>query len=177
MQSVEILGWALRARAQWINAPCIEVLIDGKRILDGNLNAITNSMLEVGLVHCRALLEFLGLGAKQQSLIEISGRRSGDIGIEHFRNIDGPLPKVLPEIALRRYLGETHEAEQALAQVFWLTNKGIAHNTSQFCDDPTNSDLIQVASAGVRAPMISYFYTPLGRWPPNSIVTTRCAAE
>lgn len=46
-------------------------------------------------MHCRALLEFLGLcRANSGRLGLLKKRRGGDIGIEHFRNPNGFLPKV-----------------------------------------------------------------------------------
>ena len=65
--------------------------VDGKQIMEGNLNAFTNPAIEAGLVHCRALLEFLGLCNKNGTLCKIKKRRPSDVGIEHFKNADGPL--------------------------------------------------------------------------------------
>ena len=60
----------------------------GERIMEGNLNAFTNPAIEAGLVHSRALLEFLGLCDKNGTLCNIKKRRRGDVGIEHFKNAD-----------------------------------------------------------------------------------------
>lgn len=173
MQSVASLNWALGIRSQWDMAPPISVHIGGKLRLEGNLNAITNPMLEVGLVHCRALLEFLGLCDKAGSLSQIDKRRSSDVGIENFSNASGPLKKVTPEIAVSRYGGDQAEAEAALLKVFHLTNKGLAHSTTGMIDDPADADLIEIASRGVPSLVVSYFYTPLGLPRPDTRITTR----
>jgi hypothetical protein len=60
MQSVATLNWVLDLKSRWDEVPAIAVYIDGRLQIEGNLHAITNPMLEVGLVHCRALLEFPG---------------------------------------------------------------------------------------------------------------------
>jgi hypothetical protein len=68
----------------------------------------------VGLVHCRALLEFLGLAAnKNGRIVNIKGRRLSDIGIELFSNASGHLPMVNPDSVLSRYDGGKEEAEKA----------------------------------------------------------------
>lgn len=79
MQSVATLNWALRLRSEWDKAPSITVFVDGKLTLEGNLNAIINPILEVGLVHCRAMLEFLGLCDISGALGQIKKRRKGDL--------------------------------------------------------------------------------------------------
>jgi hypothetical protein len=65
MQAVNILNYALRLRSNWSDVPSMTRNIDGKLVMEGNLNAFTNPAIEAGLVHCRALLEFLGLCEKE----------------------------------------------------------------------------------------------------------------
>ena len=100
------------------------ICIGGKQVLEGNLNAFTNPAIEAGLVHCRALLEFLGLCERDGGLSNRKRRQSSDVGIEHFRNTDGPLKMVDPETALSRYDGGRDEAKKALLTVLHITNKG-----------------------------------------------------
>ena len=61
MRAVQTLNYALRLRSCWSEVPPMTICIGGKQVLEGNLNAFTNPAIEAGLVHCRALLEFLGL--------------------------------------------------------------------------------------------------------------------
>lgn len=173
MQCVATLNWALTTRSQWEAAPPICVHIDGKLTLEGNLNTITNPMLEVGLVHCRALLEFLGLGVSKGSLSQIEKRKATDVGVECFESAGIPLKKLSPEIAVSRYGGHPDEAERALLRVFRLTNKGLAHTTTEMIEDPADFDLIQIASRGVPSLMVSYFYTPMGQPCPDNRISTR----
>jgi hypothetical protein len=67
MQAVDTLILATRLATTWPRPPPLEIYVDGKLQVEGNLYAFTNPAIEVGLVHCRALLEFLGLGAKKRS--------------------------------------------------------------------------------------------------------------
>lgn len=173
MQSVTMLRWAFDLRSRWCEAPAIAVYIERKLTVEGSLDAITNPMLEVGLVHCRALLEFLGLCDIKGSLGQIKDRRKTDVGVEHFQNAAGPLKKVDPDVALSRYDGERAEAEKALVAVLHVTNKGIAHNTMDLIEGPGGARLVEIASRGVPALMVSYFYTPLGLQKPNPWITTR----
>lgn len=147
---------------------------DGKLVIEGNLNGFTNPAIEAGLVHCRALLEFLGLCMnKDARLGNIKTRRSSDIGIEHFRNSSGPLPKVTPDDAVRRYEGGRQQAEEALISVFQITNKGLAHFTTDLVENPELRSLVEIASRGVPSLVVSHLYTPLGLPPPNYKHPTR----
>jgi hypothetical protein len=177
MHSVALLKLALDLRTNWREAPPITLYVNGQLRMEGNLNAITNPMFEVGLVHCRALLEFLGLCDKNGSLSQIKKRRGSDVGIEYFRNANGPLKKVEPEIALSRYGGDRDEAEKALLAILHVTNKGLAHNTMDLIADPDGDRLIEIACRGVRSLMVSYFYTPLGLPEPDTKITSRPRSE
>lgn len=57
--------------------------------------------------------------------------------------------------------------------VLHVTNKGLAHNTLDLIESPEGAKLIEIASRGVPALMVSYFYTPLGLPKPDPKITTR----
>ena len=174
MQAVDTLILATRLATRWPHPPPLEIHVDGKLQVEGNLYAFTNPAIEVGLVHCRALLEFLGLTAnKSGRIVNIDGRRSSDIGIEHFSNASGHLSMVNPETALSRYGGGKEEAEKALLAVFQITNKGIAHVTEDIKDNPDHGRLIEIASLGVPSLVVSHLYTPLGLPSPDYKLTHR----
>ena len=173
MHAVDTLNLAMRLRTEWPHPPPLKIYVDGKLQVEGNLYTFSNPAIEAGLVHCRALLEFLGLAAKSGRIGNIDGRRSGDIGIEHFSNVSGHLSLINPEIALSRYPGGKEEAEKALLAVFQITNKGIAHVTEDMKDNPDDGRLIEIASRGVPSLVISYLYTPLGLHAPDYKITHR----
>ena len=97
MQAVDTLILATHLVARWPHPPPLEIHVNGKLQVEGNLYAFTNPAIEVGLVHCRALLEFLGLTAnKSGRIVTIERRRSSDVGIERFSNASGHLSMVNP---------------------------------------------------------------------------------
>lgn len=172
MHAAETLNYALRLRSSWEEAPSMTMHVDGKQIMEGNLNAFTNPAIEAGLVHCRALLEFLGLRERDGKLSN-RGRQSGDVGIENFQSANGPLKMVDPASALRLYGGDPREAEDALLTVFHITNKGLAHITEDLIAHPEQGKLIEIASRGVPTLVINYLYMPLGLSVPQYKISSR----
>jgi hypothetical protein len=167
MQAVEVLRYALRLRAKWPDeAPSLTFHVDGKLIMEGNLNAFTNPAIEAGLLHCRALLEFLGLCDRKGVLCNIEKRHKGDVGIEQFKDANGSLKMVDPAAVLTRYGGGRTEAEKALLSIFHLTNKGLAHTTSELNEHPEQAKLLAIAVDGIPKLVASYVYTPLQMEPP-----------
>jgi hypothetical protein len=177
MQAVETLNVALNLDARLGAAP-MTLYADGKLVVEGTLHAFTNPCIEAGIMHCRALLEFLGLCEKDGNLGNIKKRRSTDIGIEHFNASSGtPLKKVTPADAEGRYPGgPSGEAENALLAVFQVTNKGLAHITEDLNDSPEHARLIEIASRGIPVLMVGCFYKPMGLPAPNYKLTHRPGA-
>ena len=175
--AIETLNLALRLRGRWETAQPMRLFVNGKLTIEGNSNAFTNPAIEAGVIHCRAMLEFIGLAMnKTGALVGLANpRRPDDIGIENFSNKDGPLPRVTPTQATARYNGSAAEAEQALLSVFRIANKGLAHLTSSFLSSPDEARLLEVASRGVPALVISHLYTPLGLPAPVSQIVGRVA--
>jgi hypothetical protein len=105
MHAVSALNLALLLQTDANKPEPMEIYINGKLRIEGNLFAFTNPAIEAGLVHCRALLEFLGLPANQAGrIINIRRRRPSDIGIENFSSVQGlHIPMVSPDAALALY--------------------------------------------------------------------------
>ena len=59
MNAVDALNLATRYQGQWPDhpPPPLEIHIDGKLQVEGNLYTFTNPAIEIGLVHCRAIAE------------------------------------------------------------------------------------------------------------------------
>lgn len=165
MRAVAIGHLALQYTSAWEEVPAVQIYFDGKQVIEGKATAFTNSAIEAAIVHCRALLEFLGLAARSQTeLAERSARsKTDDQGIEHV----GGLNKVSVEAAVHSYPGPKHEAEGALAYVIYLANKGLAHTTSSFTKHDQGSQLLEIAFRGVPVLMVNNFYVPLGIQPPE----------
>lgn len=172
IQAVATLNLALKLQARLGAAP-MRLYAGDKQVIEGNLNGFTNPAIEAGLMHCRALLEFLGLCVRGEELNNIARRRRTDVGIEHFKTPTGPLKMMTPGDAVSRYPGPSDEAENALLAVFQVTNKGLAHVTEDLGENPESGALVEIASRGVPSLMVSYLYTPLGLPAPEYKLTRR----
>jgi hypothetical protein len=177
MQAVETLNLALNLNTRWGAAP-MTLYAGDKLVVEGTLHGFTNPCIEAGMMHCRALLEFLGLCDKDGRLGN-KKRRSTDIGIEDFNTSSGaPLKKVTPVDAAARYPdGPRGEAENALLAVFRVTNKGLAHVTEDLNASPEHTRLIEIASRGIPVLVVGCFYKPMGLPAPNYKLTHRPRAE
>jgi hypothetical protein len=172
MNAVAVGHMALRYSMSWAQPPAIQILFDGKQVVEGKATAFTNPAIEAAIVHSRALLEFLGLGLAKDSqtkLAERSDRRPTDYGVEQFI----PLQRVSVEKALRSYPGPAIEAEAALAYVVYLANKGLAHTASSFTKHDQGNQLLEIALRGVPVLVVNSFYIPLGLEPPDYLPPSR----
>ena len=174
--AVEVLGLALRYRLAWPAPVPMQVLFDGKLSIEGLSTAFTNPAIETGIIHCRALLEFLGLAIDPKDhrrLSQRTSRKRDDLVIEQFSNAAGPLALVTPAQAVAPYTGPSDEAERALARVIHIVNKGLGHSTIGLIDDPDDFRLVEIASRGVRTLLINHFYVPLSLEAPPERITAR----
>lgn len=176
LDAVATLNLAARLLLEWGRSKPMQVLFDGELAIEGTSAALFNPIIEAGLVHCRALLEFVGLKADPSNPLRLMprrGKRVDDHGIEDFENGAGPLALVTPENAVRRYPGDPAVAESALAFVLSGTNKVLAHITRGAALPDDRLRLIEIASRGVRAIVVSHLYTPLGLSPPELHLSAR----
>lgn len=158
---VNALTHALNLCKVFYNPKTIEIYFDNKLTIVGNSTAYTNPVIESGLIHCRALLEFLGLRLTRNRLSNRGQRKLDDVGIEHYFDTKGlPLKQLSPDLALASYLGQREDAEKALVSVFSTANKGLAHITSTLTT--AELSLLELASRGVESLIISHLYTPMG---------------
>jgi hypothetical protein len=173
LHSVHLLNLVIRLRAQWDAPQPMKIYVAEKLLFTGNFSAFTNPAIEVGLIHCRALLEFLGLKADprvHKKIVERNGKRADDWVIEDLIRPDGsPLTKVGRSDAVKRY-PDVAEGEAALGSVIHIANRGLAHFTSALSMDATEARLTEIASRGVHALVESYVYTPLGLPFPSSMI-------
>ncbi len=167
LQAIETLQFAW----DWINEPHsqsqVQVIVDDRIKIQGNVACIANPMIEIGLIHARALLEFLGLCASNGRLEQIRKRRPDDIGVEHFSTREYPLSVVSPLSALSAYPGEKNDAESALVAIFEWTNKGLAHLTTGMSDEYTDQHL-DIACRGIPVLLHNHLYAKLGREIPKA---------
>jgi hypothetical protein len=176
MHAVAVGHMALRQSMTWEDPPGVQILFNGRLVVEGNATAFTNPAIEAAIIHARALLEFLGLILSRDSppkLKERSQRDPTDYGIEQF----GDLSKVSIARAASSYPGPSEEAEAALACVIYLANKGLAHTTSSFTKNDQDARFLEIALRGVPILVINNFYLPLGLQPPQYVPPQRSAAR
>lgn len=168
LQAVSMANLVANLRQSWDSPKSMKIYFDDQLRFTGNSNAFSNPVLETGIIHCRALLDFLGLKVDPKDSTRLINRtlkktRSDDDWlIEKFSNGAGPLPIVTPLAAISHYQGPSSDAEAALAGVLHTANKGLAHMTSGLTLSATDITHFEIASRGIRALVISHLYTPLG---------------
>ncbi|MDC8772375.1 hypothetical protein [Roseateles albus] len=177
MGAISIGHMALRHQMSWDVAPSMEVYFNGKLVIDGRATGFTNPAIESAIIHCRAILEFLGLKSSKASSTGIAERsrrtNQDDCGVENFAG----LSMLTKTKALAAYPGEQLEAEAALALIFHSANKGLAHTTASFERHSGEARLLAIAFRGVPTLLVNGFYLPLNIAPPNHELTSRPRAE
>ena len=163
LKAVAIGHFAIRHVMSWHSPPPIRVYFGDRQVMEGIATAFTNGAIEAGVIHCRALLEFLGLKGNGPTRLSVrENSRKDDFVIEH-----AGLPKVSVEAAVKMYAGLDAEAEAALACVLHVANKGLAHATSAFRRGDGRADLLEIGFRGVPELLVGHFYKPLGLPAPN----------
>jgi hypothetical protein len=175
LNAVDMLHLALKMRKAW-HRPPMQIKVNGIVMVEGNLNGFTNPAIEAGILHGRALLEFLGLrSTSQNELVKITDdkRRDSDIGIEKFETASGKLEIITPEEAVRNHHCDEDNAEAALLAVLRIANKGIAHITDELGQNPFDVDLLLTASRIIPQLVIRSLYVPLGLPAPEYQIASR----
>lgn len=165
MQSASILNLALRYVIELDAPKPMKVYFRDKLCIEGLSTGFTNSAIEAGIVHCRSILEFLGIKgdpSNRSKLVTRNSKRKDDLAVEDFSGRDGQLSKITIQEAVSPYQGETDEAEAALSRLIYIANKGIAHFTLGPIEDPEDIRLLEIASRGVPSLAVNYFYTRMG---------------
>jgi len=145
---------------------------DNKECNDGFWTGYKNAVIECGIIHARAMLDFLGLKIdKNGKLCERKQKhQTDDLVIEDFPGHVGSLKPVTIQDIRSRYKGPDNDALYAIEYTILLANKGIAHITSADFDNPDGWRSLEIVSRGIPSLTVSKFYTPLGLSPPESNV-------
>ena len=97
------------------------------------LSTITQPIIDSAILHCRCLLDFVGIGLNNKSdSIELSNssrkRLRDDIGIEHFTSAGGKkLRQLTPQAAINILTCNTNDLSKAWATVIKIANQRLAH--------------------------------------------------
>lgn len=156
---------AIHLVAEFPDGADIECTFDGRAKLHGRSTAITNPSIEMGIVHSRVLLEFLGLKANSEMKLVPTTPRRTDINIESFG-----LAKVSVEEALAPCNGDKAKAEAALVRTLSAANKLVAHSTDIIKIDNDSIEGHLMTCRAIPVLFNLYFYKKLGLAMPNSKV-------
>jgi hypothetical protein len=171
LQAIETLQFAWEWLGESEEPRQLDVIVDGKVKLRGNIAAIANPMIEVGIIHARALLEFLGLCAKGGKLSQVPKRRPGDMAVEKFSTPEIPISIVTPSDIFSAYAGPQKEAEMAFVAIFEWANKGLAHLTTGVPSDDYTDQHLDIACRGIPVLLHNHLYAKLGKEIPKPLQT------
>jgi hypothetical protein len=158
---------ALHLVANYPKGASLVCKFDSQVRIQGSSTIITNPTIEMGIIHSRVLLEFLGIKAKSdtQLLSRLSSRKT-DITIESFG-----LAKVTIENALLPCNGDKTVAEEAMAKTLTAANKLVAHSTELVKIDNDSIANHLVTCKAIPVLFNLYFYKKLGLTMPETEVT------
>jgi hypothetical protein len=108
----------------------ISITIAGKPAMNLNLSTFADPLIDIGFLHARALLEFLGLGARKGKLVQITKRQASDIAIEHYSINGKSLSMVSPTDVFGAINMPQPVIEWSLVNIIETANKLIAHVTT-----------------------------------------------
>lgn len=154
---------ALHLVSNYPEAADLECRLNGRVRIVGSSTTITNPTIEIGIIHSRVLLEFLGIKARSDTALMSTKPRKADISIERFG-----LSKVTVEQALLPCTNDRSAAEEAIAKSLTAANKLIAHSTELIQID--NDSIANYFTTCKAIPVLfnQYFYKKLGIAMPNS---------
>ena len=175
MRSINVFHIALQYVRTWKEPKEIEIYFGGELCIRGHSTAWTNPVIEAGIIHCRACLEFLGLREDPRRPLHLAtrrGKRPDDFGIEDFNR-----PLLSVDDAVAPYAGPPEEAENALASVIHTANKGMAHTTSGQVVEPGSFHVYEIAARGIPTLLVNHLYVPLGIEPPQYQIESTLRGE
>lgn len=168
LYALGIFKAALSFVEQYPDGGNFECSVDDKLKMQGPSTAITNPSIEMGIIHSRVLLEFLGLKATKKMKLHEAKKQTTDINIECFG-----LSKVSIENALAPCNGDKDKAEKAFAQTIMTANKLVAHSTNTIEMDHDSINSYLMCCEAIPTLFNLHFYKPLGLSMPNSKLTFR----
>jgi len=166
MAALEAMGHAVQMRVDRRKGDDGSSTVILRTEIRGNANAVLNAWLEAGIMHGRALLEFLGLTYDRKT--ELLKARDPKKKDTDWRISDFELPLVSPNDAKAIYQGTPEEAERSLVSVMIFADRSIAHMTDMLDAEKFGSHHLRIASDGIRALVVRFLYEPLGLPAPES---------
>jgi hypothetical protein len=75
LDAIATLTLAVCLRSHWGKPKLMEIYFDNQLQITGNSNAFMNHVIDAGLIHCRVLLEFLGLQVSTMDPTKLTARK------------------------------------------------------------------------------------------------------
>jgi hypothetical protein len=168
LDALAILDLLVALRLKWREPKAMQVLVEGKTQFSGTTNLLTNPVLESGILHERALLEFVGLRVRSGSLENIppKDRRKDDAGIEKIPYAGSYLKVVTPAEAAASHPADPSFGVTCLVAAWEAAGKGVAHATTIYPANPTQVEQVGIAAQMIQAVVEKHVYRALGRTRP-----------
>ena len=163
LYSLGCLEMALSLVREYPNGASLQCKFNDKLKVQGSSSIITNANVELGIIHCRVLMEFLGVKVdKNMNLISAGKPRDSDVTIESFE-----LPKLTLEQVVEPCTSDKELARKYIAKTLFAANKLIAHATNLVKLEEDSIDGYIVTARAIPVLFKNYFYNPLKLEIPN----------
>jgi hypothetical protein len=144
IKAVHAMLWALELRQRAGAAALLEVRVANGARIEGNTRLLADSIIEVGYVHLKGLLEFSGIGTRDGHLVQIDMRSPGDMAIEHYSVNEKQLEMLTPEelyaaIGMPRLVAE------------WVLVAVIESAKNQLCQSSSKDVILQEMDTQIRS--------------------------
>ena len=165
LNALTIAALMLEYETMWKEPQPMEIRVNGTLQFDGTTAMFSNPIFEVGVLHARSLLEFIGLKVLAGELVqmELPRRNNDDAGIEMIKGPTGSLRMVTPEEAASVFPSDPKSAREALVQVVIAAHKGVAHASKSYFANPADAEQIRFALLLTQKLVELFVYSPLGR--------------
>lgn len=175
LDSLSILVLMLEFRLTWAEPKPMRIFVEDKLQFEGLTSLLLNPVVEAGILHIRALLEFLGLKSKSGMLVTVTPkeRRADDAAIELLFDGANLLQAVTPEQACAEHPSEPALAEISLAAAIGAANKGMAHFSANYLQNTVEAEQLLLAARITQQLVERYVYKPLGRKRPPVPIEAR----
>ena len=179
LDALAIAVLMLEFRLKWEEPKPMQIFVDGQLQFEGTTTLFTNPTLEVGVLHARALLEFIGLKVNAGQLVQLDpySRQRDDAAIERLASHAGALPLVTTTDAGAIHPIDPEAAKQALARLIVSAHKGLAHSSATYFSNPMDVREILLALRLTQQLVEKHVYAPLGRQRPPLPVEARARSD
>jgi hypothetical protein len=175
LDALSIAALMLKFRLKWEEPKPMQIYVEGELRFEGLTTMLTNSTVENGVLHARALLEFVGLKAREGRLVQIDpkSRNSDDAAIEELVGPEGTLPLVSLADVGAIHPADTEGALSALANLIMAAHKGLAHASASYFSNPVDAREVLLALQLTEQIVERHVYYPLGKVRPPPPIEAR----